>query len=181
MDSFESIIASFLEERGFWVKRCVKVNISQKDKNKIGLPTMPRPEVDLVAFKPSKRELLLIECKSYLDSLGVQYKDVLGIGKGSKRYKLFTNTNFRRIVTNQILKDYKKAGLLLGKVKVNYGLATGKIKPGDENKINFYFKKHSWILYTPREISEMLNSLVNKGYEDNPVVLAAKLILRKTP
>jgi hypothetical protein len=178
MDAFESIIALSLSEQGFWVKQGVKLDISKKHKRIIGTHSMPRPEIDIVAYKPAEKLLLLVEVKSYLDSTGVQYRDVIGEGKGSERYKLFTNKNFRKVVTQQIIKDYKQAGLISTEVKVNYALTAGKIKNGDEEKIQTYFNKNKWVLFTPKQVSKVLKDLANKGYDNNPVIVAAKLILR---
>ncbi|MBI2054235.1 MAG: hypothetical protein HYT36_02795 [Candidatus Staskawiczbacteria bacterium] len=178
MDSFEKIVALYLEDCGYWVKHNVKADISKKDKTRIGLSSMPRPEIDLVAYKPNKNELIFVEAKSYLDSPGVSYKDLTGKGRGVKRYKLFNNKKFRDIVTKQIIKDFKKDGLIFKKVKPVYALAVGKIKKGDGNKLQNYFNKKGWRIFTPEQISKFLKDMAEKKYENHQVVIAAKMILR---
>lgn len=178
MDSFEKIVALYLEDHGFWVKNNVKVDISKADKRKIGLFSIPRPEIDIIAHKPSSNELLFIEAKSYLDSTGVQYRDLVGGGKGARHYKLFSNRKFREVVTKQIIKNLRKSGLIAGKIKPIYALAAGKIRNGDEEKIKNYFNKKGWRLFTPRQISQTLKDMAKRGYENHQVVVAVKMILR---
>ena len=55
MNAFEEIVAQYLEALGYWVRRSVKVNISKDDKKAIGLPTMPRPEIDIVALNVEEK------------------------------------------------------------------------------------------------------------------------------
>ena len=101
MNAFEEIVKQYLEAEGYWVRHSVKVEISKDDKKAIGLPTMPRPEIDLVALNVKENELLLVEVKSFLDSPGVYFGDVIGEGGpkswGYKRYRLFANSKFREI------------------------------------------------------------------------------------
>ncbi|WP_321326813.1 hypothetical protein [Thiomicrorhabdus sp.] len=91
MDYFENIVKRLLEEEGYWVFQSVKVNLTREEKALIGKYSMPRPEIDIVAFKPKGNKLLIIEAKSYLDSQGVKYAELnqsYEIPEG--RYKLFT-------------------------------------------------------------------------------------------
>ena len=71
MDSFESIVRTIFESKGYWVKTSFKVKLTKEEKRKIGRPTSPRWELDVVAYKGGSKEILVIECKSYLDGLGV--------------------------------------------------------------------------------------------------------------
>ena len=89
MDSFESVIASLLERDGFWVRSSVKVELSKAEKRFIGRASSPRWELDLVAFKGKTNELWIVECKSFLDSRGV---DIRAFQKGSG----FSNRTQRR-------------------------------------------------------------------------------------
>ena len=76
--------------------------VSANEKKLIGKHTIPRPEIDLVGYKPSKNELLIVEAKSYMDSIGVDYQEIdtaYDIPDG--RYKLFTCENYRNIVFNK--------------------------------------------------------------------------------
>ena len=56
MDSFETLVGSLLEKDGFWVRTSVKVELTAEEKRKIGRPSSPRWELDLVAYKAKSNE-----------------------------------------------------------------------------------------------------------------------------
>jgi len=182
MNAFEDIVKLYLEEEGYWVRQSVKVNISKQDKVDIGLPSMPRPEIDLVALNVEKNELLLVEVKSYLDSYGVYFEAVSDKNdKLAGRYRLFTDDKLREIVTKRLREEYLEQGLIDKNTTVNYALAAGHIhSPEDVPKIRDYFskQKEKWILFPPKDIKEKVKELAEKGWEDNPVTMTAKLILK---
>ena len=101
MNAFEDIVKLYLEEKGYWVRQSVKVHyITKEDKRKLNKPSMPTPEIDIVAFNMKKNELLLVEVKSLLDSYGVHYQAVSGEDKkDGERYKLFNHNQFREIIS----------------------------------------------------------------------------------
>ena len=66
MDHFEGIIKTLLEQEGYWVRQSFKINLTKQEKRDTGKPSMPRPEIDLLAFKQSRNEILAIEVKSFL-------------------------------------------------------------------------------------------------------------------
>jgi len=179
MNAFEDIVKQYLEEEGYWVRQSVKVNISKEEKRKIGTHTMPRPEIDLVALNMKKNELLLVEVKSYLDSYGVYFEAVSDKNdEFAHRYKLFTDGNFRNIVTKRLREEYQEQGLINENTKINYALAAGNIHyPEDVSKIRDYFskQKEKWILFSPKQIKDKIKGLSKKGWEDNLVVMTAKL------
>jgi len=180
MNAFENIVKLYLEEEGYWVRQSVKVNISKEDKEYIGKFSMPTPEVDLVALKVRENELLLVEAKSFLDSPGVRFFGISGQDpKDAKRYKLFTNSKLREVVTRQLRREYLNGGLIKDDTKISYGLAAGHIHAGDEPKIAEYFSKNGWKLFTPKMIKEKVKALSRRGWEDDLVTMTAKLILKK--
>jgi len=63
MDAFEVIAARFFEVQGFWTRIGVKVEITKQEKVVLDNASMPRPEIDVVAWKPATNQLLIIECK----------------------------------------------------------------------------------------------------------------------
>ena len=76
MEFFETIIKTLLEHEGYWVRQSFKVNLTKQEKKQIGKPSIPRPEIDLLAFKPKSQEVLVLEAKSHLDSPGVRLDDI---------------------------------------------------------------------------------------------------------
>jgi len=180
MNAFEDIVAKYLELEGHWVRQSVKVNISKQDKRDIGTFSMPRPEIDLVALNVKENELLLIEVKSFLDSYGV-YSEAITDEKDvfSKRYRLFTDSIFREVVTKRLREEYLKQGLVNENTKINYALAAGNIhSSADELKIREYFSKpeRGWKLFSPKDIKDKIRKMSEKGWEDNLVTITAKLI-----
>ena len=50
MNAFEEIIAKLLNQEGYWTRTGYKVNLSPPQKAEIGIPSMPRPEIDILAY-----------------------------------------------------------------------------------------------------------------------------------
>jgi hypothetical protein len=72
MDNFEGIIATLLEADHYWVRRSFKIDVTQEEKRQVGKHSIPRPEIDLLAFNFSKNEVIAFEVKSFLNSPGVR-------------------------------------------------------------------------------------------------------------
>jgi hypothetical protein len=76
MDHFENIIRTLLEAEGYWVRQSFKVNLTKGEKRQIGKPSIPRPEIDLLALHFARKEVLAFEAKSFLDSPGIDLTDL---------------------------------------------------------------------------------------------------------
>jgi len=142
---------------------------------------MPRPEIDLVALKVSRNELLLVEAKSYLDSYGVYYEAVCTENdQNSYRYSLVTKELFRNVVTKRLKEEYVRHGLIYPDTRVNNALAAGNIHSGNESALAEHFSEpeRGWMLFTPSMIKKKIRDLSGKGYEDNLITVTAKLTLR---
>ena len=180
MNTFETIIKRHLEAEGYWVRGSVKVRLSGDEKKAIGLPSMPRPEIDLVAFHVRTNKLVLVEVKSLLDSGGVDIDSITGeYKKLAKRYRIFNNPNYRKIVTNALRKQYIELGLIQKNTDITYALAAGKVYSSEEPEIEKYFKQKGWLFISPKMIRESIRKLAEESWEDDPVALTAKLILRE--
>jgi hypothetical protein len=180
VNAFESIVKLYLEEEGYWVRQSVKAHISKEDKVALSLPSMPTPEIDLVALNVKKNELLLVEAKSLLGSYGVYYEAIADEkDELAERYRLFTNGKFREVVTKALREEYLERGLINEKTKINYALAAGHIHSGNEPSIAKYFSDNGWKLFTPEQIKEKVRQLSTKGWEDDLITMTAKLILKK--
>lgn len=178
LDAFENIVAHYLEEEGYWVRQSVKVNITKEDKGEIGKPSMPRPEIDLVALNMRENILVLVEVKSFLDSQGVRYSGISRDEGYTGRYKLLTSPTYQKILSKRLKEQYLNQGLINEKTTINFALAAGNIYPGEEQMIKDHFLKKGWMLIAPSEIKEKIKLLANKGWEDNEITITAKLIMR---
>jgi hypothetical protein len=179
MDYFESIVKTLLEQDGYWVRQSFKVNLSKEEKRKIGKPSIPRPEIDLLAFKPAEKEVLVIEVKSLFDSYGVRFSELRNsYAVPTGRYKLFTCSNYKSIVFNRLKADLVEQGLISKDIKLRLGLAAGKVYQSGSPEITKYFKKKSWYFLPPEEIKNKVIKLASVGYENEPSIITAKILTR---
>ncbi|MCC2524182.1 hypothetical protein [Vibrio coralliilyticus] len=179
MDYFESIIKTLLEADGYWVKQSFKVNVTKQEKRDIGKHSIPRPEMDLIAYNPTQNQVIVMEAKSYLDSPGVKYDSLLQeteIPEG--RYKLFTCENYRNIVLNRLKLDLLEQGLCNEHTSFVLGLAAGKIYKSQSAEIVRLFKSKSWVFWSPESIKEKVIALSDAGYENDPVIITTKILMR---
>ncbi len=179
MDHFESIIKTLLEVEGYWVKQSFKVNLTKEEKRMIGKPSIPRPEIDLLAFKPITEEVLAIEAKSYLDSYGIGYKQLIeefDIPTG--RYKLFTCSNYREIIFSRLKKDLLNAGLIEESDIIRLGLVAGNVYQNRSEEIRKILTSKGWFFWSPEDVRDKVNALASKGYENDPAIITAKILLR---
>src|ERR1700760_2918859 len=103
MDAFEQVVSEILWMTGYWVRTSVKVYLSKEEKVRIGRPSSPRWELDIVGYSGRDNILRVVECKSYLDSRGVVFRAFDGSdAKSAERYKLFSDDNFRAVVFNRL-------------------------------------------------------------------------------
>lgn len=181
MDSFESLVAGLLEREGYWVRRGFKVELTKEEKRKIDRPSSPRWELDLVAYKGGANELLVIECKSYLDSHGVRISGFDGSHPDQQNYyKLFNDDNLRKVVLRRLQAQLVNVGACSPKQKVRLCLAAGKIgSDQDREALKMHFKQHDWILFDEQWLFEKLTGISDSGYEDDVATLVAKLLIRQ--
>ena len=178
MDSFESIVKTIFENKGYWVKTSFKVDLTKEEKRKIGRPSSPRWELDVVAYKGGSNEILVIECKSYLDSPGVKAEG-LKKGKYKERYKLFNEKTLREVVFSRLLAQLAESYSCPKNTQVKLCLAAGKVATKeDREEISKYFKSKSWGFYSDEWIKHELVKLSNTGYENEVAIVTTKLLTR---
>lgn len=182
MDSFEQIVAGLLRKEGFWTWNGYKINLTKQNKKDIGKPSMPRPEIDILAYKVSENELLWVECKSYLDSQGVIYKSLADPVNGlASRYKVFTEEKFRTIAKEVLIEQVVIEGLVLPNPSLKFCLVTGHIaNTTDRTKLHEFFSQKGWLLFDEVWLKERLDKLSISDYEDDVAVIVAKLFARIT-
>ena len=179
MDNFESLIRLLIEHDGYWTRQSHKVNVTKEEKRRIGKPSIPRPEIDLLAFDSQSNTVIALEVKSFLDSPGVTVSDLREIHEiPNGRYKLFTCENYRNIVFQRLHEDLVELGLANKSTKITLGLAAGNVRQNKSTDLEQLFASRSWFLLTPENIKAKLKGLANIGYENDPFVISAKVICR---
>ena len=180
MHAFESLIGSLLERAGYWVRASVKVALTKEEKRAIGRPSAPRWEIDLVGYLPTRNEVLLLECKSYLDSEGVRIEDLASADSTySDRYKLFTDPRLLPVVGSRLVKQLLAEGGCLPNPTIVLGLAAGRIADAtDRGALARLFTERGWVLWTPERIVDELRALAQDGYDNSVASMVAKMLLR---
>ena len=179
MDHFEAIIKTLLEHEGHWVRQSFKVNLTKQEKRDIGKPSIPRPEIDLLAYNISKNHITAFEAKSYLDSPGVKYAELCEKYKIPEgRYKLFTCENYRNIVFSRLKNDLIELNMANEKTSINLGLAAGNIYQSKSDEIRQLFNTRDWSFWSPEDIKQKVYDLASKGYENEPAIITAKILMR---
>lgn len=179
MDYFEAMVKVLLECDGYWVRQSFKVSLSKEEKREIGKPSIPRPEIDILAYAPVGNEVLALEVKSFLDSTGVRIADLMEeheIPQG--RYKLFTCKNYREVVLGRLNQDLLEAGMISKSTTMRLGLVAGNVYQGRSEEVRSLFSKKGWFFWSPDEVKDKLKALADKGYENEPSIIAAKILLR---
>lgn len=178
MDYFEQIAARYLEAQGYWIRRGERIDLSKKDKRDLGKPSLPRPEVDLVGYKARDDVLVLFEVKSYLDSPGVKYDALAASTNGEGRLKLLTDRKYQTMLAERLKSDYVMKRLVHEATKVVFGLVAGNVPRGDRQRVKALAAERGWVYVSPEEIAAWVRSRAAEPYENDPVTLAAKLVLR---
>ena len=181
MEAFEAIVADALRDDGYWCQTNYRVDwgsLENKERAQANR-SEPRIEIDVLAYKPSKRELLVVECKSFQDSGGADLRDPIGVReRGRERYKLFTNPARREVVLHLLIEQLRQSGLIdEGPVDIQLALAFSKIKRNASyERDSIEIEDRGWRLLTPQFIGEKLQSAMRKGYVNSEAIVVAKLI-----
>lgn len=177
MDAFESLIATLLHGQGYWTTTRFKVQLTKDEKRIMGIPSSPRWELDVLAYSGTRNELLVVECKSYLDSRGVRFKD--GNFFHPERYKLFTRPIVRQTVLSRLGKQVTESGLCAVNPIINLALATGNIATEkDREELLNHAQTHKWVLFDDKWIRDRLADFKESDYENEVAHVCAKILLR---
>jgi hypothetical protein len=179
MDHFENIVATLLEADGYWVRQSFKVNLTKDEKVRIQKHSIPRPEIDLLALKLDRNEIIAFEAKSFLDSPGVDLTELKeSHEQPTGRYKLFTCEPYRTIVLNRLLADLVALGMATPKTQIRLGLAAGKIRSGQSDALEAFMRERRWEFWSPELVKQKVEALVRRGYENDPAIITAKILMR---
>ena len=177
MDAFEDLVARLLRREHYWTRQNYKVELTKAEKVAIGLPSMPRPDIDILAYQPGRNRVLWVECKSYLDSGGVHMSAFDGSNtKFARRFRVFTDGTYRDVVTAALKWQLVEQGLTLPEPNVDYWLIAGKIASHQDGPLRAHFEVNGWQLRDRSWIRETLGKLSGDGYEDEVVTMVAKLL-----
>lgn len=180
MDAFEHIVSKVFQDQGYWTIIGYKVDLSKEDKRSLDNPSMPRPEIDVIAYRPAENELLMIECKSYLDSQGVDHRAFTEERhRYQGRYKMFTNEALFKLTSKRLVQQMKRDGLIkMPAPKPQLCLAAGKIYADHQAKLEAHFDAMGWRLFTPEWIAQKIRNLAAKGYENEVMTVVTKILER---
>jgi hypothetical protein len=178
LDSFESLIAALLRRDGYWTNIGVKVELTRDEKRAIDSPSAPRWELDVVAYHGGTNELLVVECKSFLDSAGVTFRNQQF--EPADRYKLFSNEKTRKVVLEKLATQLVHSLACAKNPKVILCLATGKIaSKTDRQGLKQHFDRQGWRLFDEDWVFSRLKAAETAGYENDVAHIVAKLIFRR--
>lgn len=178
MDAFEEIVARVFDRDGYWIKQSYKIDLTQEEKRLIGTPTMPRPEIDLLAFKPVENLVHVIECKSYLDNPGVSVSSLMQADM-SNRFKLFTDENRRNVVFEALKRQLIAEGICAPGVNLRIGLVAGKIRANERVALRRLFDERDWELWDDEWIAGKLRKFSDNLFENSVVDMTVKIISRQ--
>ncbi len=180
VDAFETVVSEILWREGYWIQTSLKVGLTKDDKLAISRPSSPRWEIDVVGYSGKRNELLIVECKSYLDSVGVQYRAFDGTDlKAASRFKLFNDGGLRDVVIARLRQQLIELSLIREDPVVKLALVCGKIvREKDRKLLKQHFEKNGWLLWDDAWLREKLTGMSKGGYENSSVAVVAKLLLR---
>lgn len=177
MDAFEALVSLLLRREGYWTTTGFKVELSKEEKRSIGRHSSPRWELDVLAYKPATNEVLVVECKSYLDSTGVVFRG--GGFEPRERYKLFGDGSLRSVVLARLVQQLEAKGLCRPAPTVVLALATGKTATRcDRTALDARFAGEDWRLFDDAWIHARLTSTAEDGYENDLALIVSKLLLK---
>src|SRR5689334_13879527 len=108
-----------LSQQGYWVWPSYKVSLTRAEKERIGRRSSPRWEIDLVAYKGATNEVLVVECKSFLDSRGITLAALTAPDiRFATRFKLFHDVVLRSVVLRRLARQLVTIGACSPRPKV---------------------------------------------------------------
>ena len=183
VEALERIVGELLRLDGYWVHHSYKVKLETEDKHRLGTPTMPEPELDLVAYQGSSNTVVVVECKNFLDSAGVQFRSFIDSEhRSAGRYKLFNQRERREIVFDRLKSQLLTARLVAAEPEVTLGLAASKFKSEEDRElITAHFNERGWELWDDAWLLCGLRKMAKGGYGNSTVRTVARVLFDKWP
>jgi hypothetical protein len=176
LDAFEHVVAEILWAKGYWVRTSFAINLTKEQKAAVGNPSMPRPEIDIVAYHAASNHLLAVECKSFLNSTGVTYAELCG-DKSGDRYKLFRRPALRELVLRELVLQCEAMGLSRPGATVQLGMVAGKVRGNDEAALASLFEAEGWFFHGPQWVRTELSKQASTAYTNQIATVVAKILL----
>ena len=92
--------------------------------------------------------------------------------------KLFTSTKYRDVVFDRLKKDLIEAGMIDDDVLIQLGLVAGNIYQNRSTDIRKLLLSKSMFFWSPEDIKRKLSTFAELKYENDPVIITAKILLR---
>jgi len=166
-----------LRREGYWTTSSFKVELTKEEKRQVDRHSTPRWEIDLLAYKGATNELLVVECKSFLDSTGVVFRN--GAFEPPERYKLFSDSVLREVVLKRLAIQLQESGACAQSPVIRLALATGKIaRKTDMEALKLHFQANGWLLFDSAWVQQKLASTMDAGYENEVALVVTKILLR---
>lgn len=177
MDAFEDLVARLLRREGFWTRQSYRIDLTKQEKVALGKPSLPRPEIDILAYKPVQNVVAWVECKSYMDSAGVHISAFDGTNATfAGRLKIFTDDALRESLAQILVRQLVDQELVLPDPTLEFWLVAGRIAKGSQSAVADHFAARGWVLRDRGWIGAELRRLMQEPYEDDVVTMAAKLL-----
>jgi len=178
MNAFESVVAMLLRHEGYWVHPNFKVELTKEEKRRIGKHSAPRWEIDVLAFHAERNEVLVVECKSFLNSRGVAFRN--GQFAPQETYKLFEFPDLRQVVLMRLATQLQELQMCRPSPTVVLCLAAGHIWTGtDGAEFQRHFDDKGWKLFGPDWIADRLAAAAVSKYENDVLFIVTKLLAER--
>jgi hypothetical protein len=133
-----------------------------------------------LGYQGSTNQVLVVECKSYIDSRGVMFRH--GNFEPEKRYKLFTNPGLRSVALNRLALQLQTTRSCAPSPTIKLCLAAGNIAAKtDREELAQHFEANNWGLFDEAWVRRELRAAADTGYENDVAFVVSKLLLRGGP
>jgi hypothetical protein len=94
------------------------------------------------------------------------------------RYKLFTSERYRSIVMGRLLQDLTDDGMANSRTRVTLGLIAGIVYRNQAADVRSFMDARGWFFWSPEDIKMKVTALAERGYENDPAIITAKILKR---
>jgi hypothetical protein len=95
------------------------------------------------------------------------------------RYKLFTSERYSTTVFKRLLLQLCGSGMANAATKISLVLAAANVYKGQTAAIQELFLTRDFVLWSPSDIKDKVTALAKRGYENDPAIITAKILLRR--